>query len=145
MNWNNIPNGERLRLWKKLREDIKLLDIEQQLEKIAEFCASMPLGYRSMDYYTPENWPTPWEILFYGTFCPSSISLLMFHTISLLPESHNELELLLIEDDDVYLLPIIDNHFILNYQLGAVNRYSDIQDSFKVLKRIPRDKIKTIT
>ena len=145
MNWNNIPNGERLRLWKKLREDIENVEFDLQLHSIARFCAQMPIGHRTVDYYTPEDWPTPWEILFHGTFCTSSISLLMFHTFCLLPDKGHTCDLFLIEDEDVYLVPIIDNQFILNYELGTISKYSDVETNFKVLKKIQQDKIKTIT
>jgi hypothetical protein len=145
MNWNNIPNGERLRLWKKLREEIESADFDLQLHSVAKFCASMPIGHRTVDYYTPDSWPTPWEILFHGTFCPSSVSLLIFHTLCLLPDNGHTFELYLVEDEDVYLLPVIDNQFVLNYQLGAVNRYSEVSANFKVLKKIPQTTIKTIT
>ncbi len=145
MIWGSIPNEERLRLWKSLRDDIKDLPVDKQLEKTAKFCSTIPFGSRSMDYYSPTEWPTPWEILFHGTFCTSSISLLIFYTLTLIPTSAN-VELILVEDDeDVYLLPIIDDQFVLNYELGQVNRYSEIQDNFKILQRYPREQIKKLT
>ncbi len=144
MIWNLIPNEERLHLWKNLREEMKDLLLEEQLKEVSNFCKSMPIGSRTMDYYTPENWPTPWEILFYGTFCTSSISLIMFYTLDLL-EGEKILELLLVEDDEgVYLLPIIDNQFVLNYHLGQVSTYSKISKEFKVLKKYSREEIKKI-
>ena len=145
MIWNIIPNEERLSLWKKFRDGIKDTSIENQLIEIAKFFSSMPFGSRTLDYYNPMSWPTPWEILFYGSFCTSSISLLMFYTLILLP-NEKKLELLLVEDDkDVYLLPIVNNQFILNYELGMVSKYSEIQHSFKVLQKYSQEQIKTIT
>lgn len=144
MIWNTISNDERLRRWKDLRVEIIGLDLDTQLKSVAEFCSDIPYGSRTLDYYSPSDWPTPWEILFYGSFCTSSISLLMFYTLSLIPIKEN-LEIYLVEDiDGIYLLPIIDNQFVLNYELGKVNSYSDLADSFKVLKRYSRDQIKTI-
>lgn len=142
MSWNNIPNNERLHLWKKLREDISVLPIEHQMTMVAKFFADMPFGSRTIDYYTPADWPTPWEILFHGTFCTSSISILMFYTFELLHTSH-QINLYLVKDNDVYLLPVIDNKFVLNYELGTVNNYSNIQDNFKVLQ-IFHDEIKML-
>jgi hypothetical protein len=145
MIWNTIHNEERLLLWKTLREQIKDLPLDKQLDEVAKFCASMPFGSRTLDYYDPTNWPTPWEILFYGSFCTSSISLLMFYTLTLI-SSPPKIELHLVEDDrDVFLLPIIDDQFALNYELGKVNRYSEIQGSFKVLQKYPKEQIKNIT
>lgn len=142
MNWNNIPNNERLHLWKTLRYDINDKPLEIQMKMVAEFFSKMPFGARTIDYYSPESWPTPWEILFHGSFCVSSISLMMFYTFELLHTTHL-IELYLVEDEDVYLLPVIDKKFILNYELGTVNNYSDIQEEFNILQ-IYREEIKTL-
>jgi len=145
MIWNTIPNEERLHLWKKLRDDIKELSLINQVDEIAKFCSKMPFGSRTLDYYSPEDWPTPWEILFHGSFCTSSISLLMLYTLELL-HTLPKVELYLVEDDDgIYLLPIIDDQFVLNFELGAVNNYSEIQDEFKVLQKYTTEQIKNIT
>lgn len=142
MFWNTIPAEERLRFWKNMRDSIKDEALDKQLQEIAKFCSYMPFGSRTMDYYSPPDWPTPWEILFHGSFCTSSISLLMFYTMILLPTTI-DIELLLVEDDsDVYLLPLIDNQFIMNYELGQVSKHSDIKDNFKVLKKYARNDVK---
>jgi hypothetical protein len=143
MNWINTPNEERLRLWKKFRFDINHLSLEAQLDEVAKFFQSMPIGHRSLDYYDPEGWPTPWEILFYGTFCTNSISLLMFHTLSMVGR---EPVLDLVDDSgDVYLLPIIDYQYILNYELGKVSSYPTLKDNFKILQSFSQEEIKLIT
>ncbi len=142
MNWNNTPNNQRLHLWKTLRAEIDNHPLDEQMEMVSKFFADMPFATRTLDYYTPVDWPTPWEILFHGSFCTSSISLLMFYTFELVHTNH-VVELYLVEDDSIYLLPVIDKNFVLNYELGTVNKYSDIQDNFKVLQ-IYREEIKTL-
>jgi hypothetical protein len=145
MIWNNIPNEERLRLWKNLREEIKDLPLDKQLEKVSKFCSTIPFGSRTLDYYDSTNWPTPWEILFHGSFCTSSISLLIFYTFALLSISVS-VELLLIEDEEgIYLLPLIDNHYVLNHHLGQISKYPEVKDNFKVLQKYTREQVKTIT
>lgn len=145
MIWNTIPNEERLHLWKKVRDDINALPLNDQLNNIAKFCSKIPYGSRTLDYYSPAEWPTPWEILFHGSFCTSSISLLIFYTLTLL-NSPPDIELWLVEDvDGVYLLPIIDNQFVLNYELGMVNNYLEIHTTFVVLQKYTKDQIKNIT
>ena len=143
MNWNMTPNEERLRLWKKLRKDIVPLNLEDQLDEIAKFCATMPIGHRSLDYYSPDEWPTPWEILFHGTFCTSSISLLIFHTLVMVGRD----PVLNLVDDagELFLLPVIDYQYILNYELGQVSSYSELIGNFKVLQTFPASRIKSIT
>jgi len=145
MLWNTIPNEERLHLWKKLRDDIQNLSLSDQLNDIATFCSTMPFGSRTLDYYSPLDWPTPWEILFHGSFCTSSISLLMFYTLTL-TLNPKKLDLILVEDDcGIYLLPLIDDQFVLNYQLGSVNKLDDIKDDFKILQTYTQSQIKTIS
>lgn len=145
MIWNAIHNEERLRLWKNLRDELKELTLEDQLKKVAEFCASIPYGSRTLDYYDSIDWPTPWEILFHGSFCTSSISLLMYYTFILTPIDAI-VELHLVEDDDgIFLLPIINDQFVLNYELGKVSMYPEIKNNLKVLKIYQKEQIKTIT
>jgi hypothetical protein len=144
MIWHTISNDERLRLWKNLRVEIQEKSLEEQLEQIAKFCSTIPFGARTLDYYSPMEWPSPWEILFHGSFCTSSISLLMFYTLDLL-NIQNTVELYLVEDNEgIYLLPVIDNQFVLNFELSAVNNYSEIEEKFKILDKYRKEQIKKI-
>lgn len=144
MIWNIITGDVCLQLWKKLRDEIEDLTVDGQLAKIAEFCSSMPIGSRTLDYHSPMNWPTPWEILYYNSFCTSSISLLIFYTLTLLPNDKT-VELLLVEDlDGIYLLPLVNNQFVLNYHLGEVSKYSGINKDFEVLRKYSQEEVKKI-
>lgn len=144
MIWNTIPNEEKLRLWKKLRTDINDLSLTEKLEEIAKFCSRIPYGSRTIDYYTPSEWPSPWEILFYGSFCTSSISLLMYYTLILTTHDVN-VELWLVEDQDgMFLLPIIENQFVLNYELGKISKIADIKEYITVKQVYTQDQIKNI-
>lgn len=145
MNWNTIPNDERLHLWKKLRTDIKGLELVEQLSFIAKFCETIPYGARSLDYYSPTEWPTPWEIFFHNSFCKNSVSLIIFHTLTMLNTDDN-IELWVVKDNEGdYLIPIVNNQFILNYEPGEVSNYSDICDYFIVMQKFSRTQIKIIT
>lgn len=144
MIWYTLSSDERLHLWKKFRDDITTMSREEQLTEVAKFCSKTPMGPRTLDYYSPAEWPTPWEILYNDSFCVSSVSLLMFYTLILLPAPHN-VELLLVQyGHKIHLLPIIDNQFILNFELGHVSNYADIHDNFEVLQRYTSTEIKKI-
>jgi hypothetical protein len=144
MSWNNIPDDEKLHLWKNLRKDIANLPLEEQMSQVAKFFANIPYGSRSLDYYTPADWPTPWEILFHGNLCKSSISLLVFYTFYLL-HTENIIELRLIDDGaDEYLLPVINNQFVLNYELGTINKWQDIATELQLIHTYTQKDIKAI-
>jgi hypothetical protein len=144
MIWNGLTDDERLRLWKDLRKTLSGLDLAMQLDSIAKFCAKIPYGSRTLDYYSPQDWPTPWEILYHGSFCTSSISLLIFYTITM-SSPETKVDMYLVEDDqDMYLVPVVDDQFVLNYELGVVSKYLDVKDSFKIRQVFPQARIKTI-
>ena len=145
MIWNSIPADVRLHLWKKLRTDIEQNSLEEKLKTITEFCKNIPIGPRSVDYYDPASWPTPWEILFHGSFCTSSVSILIFYTMAL-ANTENKIELWVVKDNTGdYLLPVVDDQFVLNYQPGTVSNYPDIHDYFIVMQKFTQEQIKTIT
>jgi hypothetical protein len=145
MIWNTVHGEDRLILWKKLRADLKDLPVDKQLNEVAKFCAGIPFGARSLDYYSPADWPTPWEILYHGSFCTSSISLLIYYTLAMIPIAA-KLDLYLVEDEDgVCLLPVVNDQFVLNRELGQVSMYLDACADVTLLKIYPQDQIKTIT
>lgn len=146
MDWNNIRPEERIHLWKNFRKALTDLPFEQQLSEITKFCAQMPIGVRTLDFYDPDSWPTPWEILYNGAWCTNSISLFIFYTLELLPEFSNlSLELLLIDDrTDRYLVVLVDNQFILNYSSGTVSMLQDMLSNFRIMERHSKDTIKKI-
>lgn len=144
MIWNNIPNNERIHLWKNLRNTIKNLPIDEKLHTVAKFFAPMPFGARTIDFYSAKDWPTPWEIIFYGSLCRSSISLLIFYTLSML-ETGIAVQLVLIDDSiEEYLLPIINNQFVLNYEIGVVSSYTNIKSEFTEKLIFSEEQIKKI-
>lgn len=116
---------ESIGLWRQHRAELaELPDITSQLEHSAKFFSQVPYGTRTIDFYNPETWPTPWEIFQYGEFCKNSISLLIFHTLSIVNNDIN-IELAIVETDDMFVLPIIDNKYILNLIPGeVVNLYT---------------------
>lgn len=145
MKLSPVSEEERLNLWKKLRISIEGVSLYEKLNSVANFCKNLPIGPRSVDYYDPKTWPTPWEILFYGSFCRSSVSILMFYTLTL-SDPGLGIELWVVKDNEGdYLLPIINNQFILNYQSGMVSNYQDIHDYFIVMEKFTKTQIKTVT
>lgn len=69
----------------------------------------------------------------------------MYYTFILTPVDAI-IELHLVEDDDgIYLLPIINDQFVLNYELGKVSMYPEVKNNFKVLKIYQKEQIKAIT
>jgi hypothetical protein len=125
---------QRLSLWKTFRDEIKNLTTQEQLNRVAEFFARTPIGSRSLDYYTPESWPDPWEILYHRTFCQNSISLLIYYTLVLLPQFELETEIWLVDTkEDRFLIVVADGQYVLNYELGAISTWQELSKNTQVV------------
>jgi hypothetical protein len=144
MIWNGLTDNERLLLWKNLRKDIADKDFSTKLQSIADFYRLAPFGSRTIDYYDQTDWPTPWEILYHGSFCKSSISLLIFYTVLMVSPTSN-VEMLLVNDsEDVYLLPLVDDQYVLNFSPGVVSNYQDLKEDIKIIRIFDKESIKKI-
>ena len=123
--WNNSSAEERIEKWRDFRESLDGLPEEELLNNVAQFFADVPVGARSLDFYTPESWPTPWELLYHQLYCASSISLLIYHTLCI-ALGRDRVQIVLADTGtDLLLLPIVDKKYIFNYELGKVNNTSD--------------------
>ena len=73
------PNGDpdqRLREWRELRHR----QHDSRFSVVQEFAQLKP-QQRYIDYYTPSNWPNPFEIVRRGEFDVSGISLIIAATL----------------------------------------------------------------
>lgn len=131
-------------MWRNFREELRDLTKEEKLNKVAKFFAKFPIGSRCIDFYTPEDWPTPWEILYHKTYCASTVSLLQYHTLATVLKD-NAVSIVLIDDGrDRFLVPIIDNEYILNYILGEVTRLEEYKE-IRIVDDFDDDTIPHIT
>lgn len=145
IHWNNLSSQERMDLWRQEREKLKNESYIDRLKSLSIFFSHVPFGSRTIDYYTPSDWLTPWEILHYGTFCRSSISLLMYHTLTIVDPDIN-IKLCLVEDkEDIFLVPVVDDTFVLNYNLGDVTKVTRLKKSVQFKQTFQKEQIKTFS
>ena len=123
--WNNSTPEERIAKWRELREHISTLSEEEQINSIAEFFARVPIGARCIDFYTPDSWPTPWELLYHKLFCASTISLLIYHTLCIALGEERVSIVLIDSGDDRFLVPLVDKQRVFNFELGKVNNIKE--------------------
>ena len=123
--WNNSSAEERLEKWREFRESLNGLSEEDLLNNVAQFFATVPIGGRCIDFYEPASWPSPWELLYHKLYCTSSISLLIYHTLCVALGSDRVNIVLVDTGTDRLLMPVVDEKYILNYELGKVNKIKD--------------------
>ena len=133
--WSESPK-ERLRSWKKFREELNELSKEDALDRTAILWGTVPLENRTIDPYDSTRWPTPWEMIYGNHFCSYSRALGIYYT--LLYSSHNfELDINLIECqtlNDIILVIIVDNNIVLNYIFDSTEDWNKIQKHCRILQ-----------
>lgn len=131
-----------LRDWRSFRRDlIREQTDQEQLEKVAEYWTKPPLSTYFLDWDHPEKWMTPWEILFYGNFCRSTIAYMMEQTLLLSDCGRwttDRLELWLVKDstpEEIYILLVVDGKYALNNEHGKVNELTKVMKTCQVMSK----------
>jgi hypothetical protein len=74
---NTRSASERLSVWRNFRQNF---DGHSENDVVIAF-ADIPVESRYIDYYTPDSWPSTFEIVQNGMFCQSGITLVMAATL----------------------------------------------------------------
>lgn len=112
--FNKIQTStERLNAWRTVRQQ-EYLTVEPLLEA---FASIKPIP-RYIDYYTPKDWPSVFEIVSEGYFCNSGITLILAATLC-----HKGF----ITDDELYF-EVISNH--INGNDGLVLIHNNLAYNF---------------
>lgn len=142
-----------IKAWREFRESLQNFENDFNiLEKVVDWFATLPESRPYMYWNDPEQWLTPWELIHDGYICRSGKAFLMEQTLYLSDEDYwsDRIELWWINDtehNDLYLTLVVDNQWVLNYNLGRVEKLSDIADKIVVcdkFKPTENKHIKTI-
>lgn len=141
LDWINSYPQDLISNWRVFRKELEGLELSEldTLKKVSEYWALVPRGPRSLDYYTPDTWPTPWEIIHHNLVCNNTVSLLIYYTLVLLPDFNTDtIQIVRINDgQDVYIAPLYKEDTILNLEYGELVKISEcdyeieIQEVFK--------------
>jgi hypothetical protein len=67
----------RLQIWRQYRQSCE----GNTLDQVVETFGAIPIKPRYLDFYTPETWPSVFEIVYQGHFCYSGICLITAATL----------------------------------------------------------------
>lgn len=114
---------ERLADWKQLRTRLSALSEQEQLQAVALYWAQAPLRKLAYDPQQPSSWPTPWEMVSLGEWCPQSVAIGMEFTLRLSGWKSERLGLVLFNDEKKSTPTLaleIDDRLLLNYHYASV-------------------------
>ena len=67
--------SRRLNQWRELRHNAT------SEEEVLEAFAQVKILPRYLDYWSPNDWPNPFEIIEHGYFCATGIAILLYQTL----------------------------------------------------------------
>jgi hypothetical protein len=124
MNVFTLSPYEIINAWKNLRDDLNK-DKEQTLKgkllRVNNFWWNCPFVNYSLNIEKPEEWPTPWELIFENQYDHVARSYMIAETL-LLSEicdlDKNSVELILIKDiwDNSFKVVVKADNYILGYE-----------------------------
>lgn len=129
-----MSKEDRLHAWREFRMqslDQEMTDIEH-LESVVNWWSSAPIVNRLLDPYDCIGWPTGWELVYGGDVCKSSRALGMEQTLLLRDGrwAEDRTKLLLVDDsEDIYLVLLVDDRYLLNYKHNHVVELDEINVS----------------
>jgi len=106
----------KLLAWREWRTQLSAMDTVTALNEAAKWWKFVPLVNKTFDPWRVETWPTPWELIGNGSFCPSAQGLGMFYSLVL---SGIDCQLILVViDQSPKLLVRLADDTLLNYYDG---------------------------
>jgi hypothetical protein len=121
-----LRTEDRLSHWKEFRKSLSAMDEIQQLVSVAHYWSRAPLVSIAYDTSDALSWSTPWEMIRTNKWCRRSIAIGMENTLRLagFPAHRMSLRLIIDRDiQDVLLILVIDETWVLNYDWGSVIPY----------------------
>ena len=135
MNFWLLDPSSRLKNFREFRIHLQSLgNVEDKLNCIVEKWKYMPISARVIDPYSPDQWPTPWEIIHENQYDENAIAIISFHLLKILEISS---ELLLVEHEEktfIKLIILVDDTYLLNYSYGQIDEKDKLQNC-RILER----------
>lgn len=129
---------ERIKYWRDLRESLDKTNLHKSLITISNFWWQVPIQTFCLDFDRPEEWPSPWEIIYFNGYDTTARAVMMAETaILVFPEMVDKIELMYIKDtviEDMIMILVVDD-MILNHQYNMVLKLSDIDGNYTIYNR----------
>lgn len=138
--YTDLGPEERLHHWKEFRDTlVPTVSEEEYLQKVVDYWAMVPQVMHYFNDAEPNEWPTPWELIYEGNFCKSGLAFMMEKTLELAENpkwDESKLKLKLIKDlieKDIYLVLVVDDEWVLNYEYKAVHNWKKVKKSCNII------------
>ena len=136
-----LSDRERILSWRQLRISIKSLPIYDACDAVAKWWSYASIGPHGLDCYDYESWQDPWAMLENNNFNRNTIAYMIHKTFEMSDQEKFSSQLILIHDydlavDDIYWVTLVDNQYILNYNVSKVDRFSEIEKNIVIKMKL---------
>ena len=115
--WKLSP-GERIAHWKNFRKSLDTMPIDTAILAVAEFWQSCPYVAYYLDPDTPDQWPTPWELILENYYCDLAKALGIVYTIHFSQHSTN-----LNLNPQIHIYNDTESGYVYNLSVFAQGKY----------------------
>lgn len=136
-----LSPAERVRHWREFRLSFSEIETDmEQLVKTMKYWQRFPIMDHLLDVDFPKDWPTPWELIMDGNFCPTCLAYLMEQTL-LMSDSRwvgDRLQLMYIHDRSNFvmlMILVIDNKYMINYTYDTIIDFDFIIENCIILHK----------
>lgn len=133
MVWMEHPEI-RLQEWRAFRQDVATQSLAEQCSEVQLWWNLAPRSNISIDPYDMESWPGPWDMVYEGDTCKFSAALGMSYTIFCIDKDvpNTIMRVNDLKNNDMYMVTVIDDTWVLNYNTCEVALWKDVKDSLQV-------------
>lgn len=141
-----LPPDERIRHWREFRLSLVEEETdEEQLLEVAKYWQQFPTSQFYLDVDRPKYWPSPWQVLFDGDCCKSTLAYMMEQTLLMSDDRWKDrLSLVLIDDklkSELFIILVADTKYVVNYSQNEIINFDFIvknciiQHEYKITTR----------
>jgi hypothetical protein len=134
-----LPVTSRLEVWKKFRQSLNKLCVEDALEATVDFWNPCPFTPHYLDTDNVNSWPDPWTLIHENYYCDLAKALGIVYTLYL-TEHKNSLEFEIRRYKDtkpglIYNLVYLNSgKYVLNLIDGEVVNNTSIDKKLKLIR-----------
>jgi hypothetical protein len=115
-----VSFASRLESWNQLRDQCQTLPVQTALENINAWWFRAPWKPYYLHWDDQKTWPDPWQLLSDDIYCELARGLGILYTITLLDRADLAPVELILTQDDVNLVQVAKEKYILNWTADTV-------------------------
>lgn len=132
-----LDTTDRVLAWRKFREKLDDLTLEEALEETSKFWLQAPLTKQFMCPYDKETWMNPWELLEYNKYCDFARALGIFYTLCF--TSHSKYCTITLSvyrnkrHSEDYNLVVVNGKYALNFHIDNYVNIEEVPDDSELM------------